>query len=141
MGTNYYWISDPCPICSHSVERMHIGKSSWGWCFALHVMPEHGLDSLCDWIEKWRNGGKIVDEYDEIIHYEKMEQIISKRTHPRSKKADYLLMGYRDEADFHAKNHSERGPSGLLRHVISVDGRHCIGHSEGTWDYIVGEFS
>lgn len=27
----------------------------------------------------------------------------------------------------------------LLRHQILKG--HCIGHSEGTWDYIVGEFS
>lgn len=30
---------------------------------------------------------------------------------------------------------------GKMPHRNYVDGRHCIGHGEGTWDYIVGEFS
>jgi hypothetical protein len=36
-------------------------------------------------------------------------------------------------------NYSERGPNFLLRH--RVNGRHCIGHGPGTYDYIAGEFS
>jgi hypothetical protein len=36
-------------------------------------------------------------------------------------------------------NSAERGPRGLVRAII--DGRHCIGHGEGTWDLIIGEFS
>ncbi len=28
--------------------------------------------------------------------------------------------------------------AGVQRHTI--DGSHCIGHGEGTWDYMVGEF-
>ncbi len=30
-------------------------------------------------------------------------------------------------------------PGATRRHF--VDGDHCIGHGEGSWDYIVGEFS
>jgi hypothetical protein len=38
-----------------------------------------------------------------------------------------------------AKNHAELGPNGLLR--SKVDDVHCIGHGEGTYDYIAGDFS
>ena len=141
MGTNYYWVSDPCVTCHHSTERVHIGKSSWGWCFDLHVIPEQGLNTLNDWCEKWRDGGKIVDEYGETIIPSEMKRIITKRAHQRRKTTDWAMMGYRDDADFHNKNHSQSGPNGLLRHAISLDGRHCIGHGKGTFDYIVGDFS
>ena len=35
-------------------------------------------------------------------------------------------------------HHAIPGPNGLLRHRI---GEHCIGHGDGTWDLIRGEFS
>lgn len=38
MGTNYYLHSqDPCEHCGRSYPELHIGKSSAGWVFALHV--------------------------------------------------------------------------------------------------------
>jgi len=48
MGTNYYLVKNerpPCPCCERTYvqERLHIGKSSGGWCFALHVIPEMGM--------------------------------------------------------------------------------------------------
>ena len=36
-------------------------------------------------------------------------------------------------------NYAEPGPNGLVR--AKINGVHCIGHGEGTWDYITGEFS
>ena len=139
MGTNYYWLSEPCPTCAHSQERMHIGKSSWGWCFGLHVLPEQGLNTYLDWAAKWRGGGIIKDENENNITVEHMERIITQRKHEPTTARDWLLMGYRDEADFHTRNHSQQGLHGLLRHTL-IPG-HCIGHGEGTWDYLVGEFS
>lgn len=41
-------------------------------------------------------------------------------------------------AAFLASNHAEPGPNGLLRHKI---GPYCLGHGEGTWDLMPGEFS
>ena len=42
MGTNYYFedSSEVCECCGRGAESLHIGKSSGGWCFSLHVMPE-----------------------------------------------------------------------------------------------------
>jgi len=128
MGTNYYLKTAPCECCGLHDERntMHIGKSSYGWCFALHVgkwlndtdaAPE--AHSLEDWQALWgREGWVIIDEYEKIIEPEEMLRIIMMR----GGQYGYAKEGY------------EAG-----RHTI--DGKHCLGHGPGTYDYIAGEFS
>lgn len=71
MGTNYYWIKEDttCPHCGrrdHDEVRIHIGKSSCGWCFSLHVDPSIGIRSLDDWIERF-DTGFIEDEYGDRL--------------------------------------------------------------------------
>ena len=137
MGTNYYVTSDPpCECCGRGGELKHIGKSSAGWCFSLHVEPDNGINTLDDWQEFWE-GKQITNEYGEKIPPEKMLSIITKRG--REPKWDKPPMMYGSWEEFHYMNHSEQGPAGLLRH--RVDGRHCVGHGEGTYDFITGEFS
>jgi hypothetical protein len=67
MGTNYYATRDVGRIENtyyKVVEELHIGKSSAGWCFGLHVIPERGLNSLYDWMVLLKNDDwHIVDEY------------------------------------------------------------------------------
>lgn len=110
MGTNYYLVGDCCPACGRGDERQHIGKSSAGWCFALHVTED--VKSLEDWQARWSApGAKIVNEYGDTITPAEMLSAITDRSHPR----------------------------GLSRH--QVDGRHCIGHGNGTFDLLPGEFS
>ena len=136
MGTNYYLHMNPCQTCGRTDERLHIGKSSWGWCFGLHVTDE--IPSLEAWTKKFSDG-VIKDEYGDAVTVEGMlDRICNRRGSPRMEK-HWPMMGYASEADFHAKNHSERGPNDLLRRQI--DGRHCVGHGDGTWDYIQGDFS
>lgn len=138
MGTNYYIVSEPCKTCHHEPDRLHIGKSSAGWCFGLHVTDE--FKTLEDWRSKIESGAKIQDEYGDLkTPDEMMAVIISRDVRTDWQERDWQGMGYTNETDFHMRNHSERGPNRLLRHAI--DGRHCIGHGEGTWDYIIGEFS
>jgi len=44
LGTNYYWQeSEPCAACGRGYEQVHVGKSSAGWCFSLHV-SNHCVD-------------------------------------------------------------------------------------------------
>lgn len=115
MGTNYYLhtgnkIKCGCENCDGFVpEILHVGKSSCGWAFALHVIPERGLNTLDDW-KKLLIGAKIKDEYGDTVSYEQMLSIITNRSHPNG-----------------------------LRYS-KIDGHHCIGHGEGTWVHIVGEF-
>lgn len=136
MGTNYYIYSKPCPTCGRADEIYHIGKSSGGWCFSLHVDPVNGINDLSDIKKLWK--GKIIkDEYGDEISKQGMLKLITKRSCPRDDNdAPY---GYRSWEDFHWRNNSCPGLNGLVRHRIEEG--HCIGHGEGTWDLIVGEFS
>lgn len=140
MGTNFYWHEEPClNPCKHCRDdsRMHIGKSSGGWCFALHVYPESGINTLADWQVKFMQPGSVImDEYGRGVSVDEMMDKITKRSWPRTNEVPY---GYRSMDDFLRKNSARLGPNGCWRH--SVDGVHCIGRGEGTWDYIVGEFS
>lgn len=113
MGTNYYVAESRgiCPSCKRPHERYHIGKSSAGWVFSLHVIPELGLDTLVQWTEFWK-GKVIFDEYDRIVSAVEMVDIISNRPM------------YNNRV--------------LIRHPIN--GWNCTGHGPGTFDYIVGEF-
>lgn len=141
MGTNYYIATmarcGKCgEECGHELDRRHIGKSSMGWCFALRVYPEDGINSLDDWrplIER----AAVFDEYGGAVTPEVMLQTITQRGTGRSREKTPFM--YSSWADFHNKNHSTDGPNGLVR--ARVDGRHCIGHGDGTYDYIAGEFS
>lgn len=114
MGTNYYLHTKPdCECCGRSFEPLHIGKSSGGWCFALHVMPKDNINTLDDWRNLWATPGAFIrNEYGGKISIADMELTITKRL-------------WRGEFP--------------QRH--NLDGSHCIAHGSGTWDYIMGEFS
>jgi len=141
MGTNFYYHSelDVCPSCGHiRGKKQHIGKSSGGWCFALHVDEEAGVTTLAQLQNILiRPDITIEDEYGHVVSYTRMMQIIMDRSHPvREFVPDRW---YSSKEEFLRKNNAVDGPNGLFRHAI--DGVHCVGHGEGTWDYITGEFS
>lgn len=138
MGTNYYLHKNVCAHCGRGDEPLHIGKSSAGWCFGLHIIPEHGIRDLPDWEREWSTG-VIKDEYDRVVTPEEMRNIITNRGSEDSTKWEKEWWhGYGSEAGFHASNESERGPRGMLRARI---GRFCSGHGAGTWDLFEREFS
>ena len=134
MGTNYYLKQNVCPTCGRG-EDLHIGKSSMGWHFALQVYPDDNINTLEDWKPLFKSG-EIRDEYDRLITEEEMLKGITERKRDKWNKEAY---GYTSWEDFHRQNNSERGLNNLLRH--KVDGRFCIGNGEGTYDYMIGEFS
>lgn len=130
MGTNYYLERDVCPHCGRSDERLHIGKSSAGWCFSLHVDPDEGVNNLDDWKALWSApNARIVDEYGREKSPDEMLETITERAWPHRE-------GRNDK--YYADNHAEPGPNNLMRHAI---GRFCVGHGDGTYDLIPGEFS
>lgn len=136
MGTNYYLHELACDKCGRSDEPLHIGKSSAGWCFSLHIEPDMGLRDLPDWVERWSKPNALIkDEYGETVTPERMHSIITERSLDNTKQ---WWIGYESERDFHIRNHSEKGPKGLLRHRI---GPYCLSHGAGTWDCLTGEFS
>ena len=129
MGTNYYFITEDKRFFENG--RLHIGKSSAGWVFSLHVYPEKDISSLNDWKKLWKDvEGYIQDEYGRGVSTRKMYNIIIERSWPRNIPIT---------EDFLKENDATKGPNGLVRHKI--DGGHCIGHGPGTWDYIIGDFS
>jgi hypothetical protein len=157
MGTNYYYypgnsvldasirILEECLIMDVSLAvkllreakesgRIHIGKSSGGWCFALHVTDT--IRSLEDWKAKWDEGGVIRDEYGEEKSPDEMLRIITFRSWPEW--APGGSRHYESPMERLEKNDAELGPNNLLRAKI---GPHCCGHGDGTWDLIEGEFS
>lgn len=135
MGTNYYLHEKKpatCKHCGHTekTEPLHIGKSSGGWCFSLHVIPNEGLNTLEDWQKRWSVPGAFIqNEYGEPITPAEMTAEITQRS--RDGLADWSPAAY-------ARNNARPGPQNLIRHQI---GTHCIGHGPGTWDLITGEFS
>lgn len=146
MGTNYYahQKQDECPTCGRSdeCEPIHIGKSSGGWHFALHVYPENQdlPQSLEHWINFWnRNDIKIKNEYNATIDPDQMLNIILKRSSDYNEDRITTPLYYESWKSFYEKNHAERGLNGLVRYRI--DGRFCIKHGLGTYDLCVGEFS
>lgn len=80
MGTNYYHHkAAPCPTCGHQDEPRHIGKSSGGWVFALHVYPEQGISDLPDWQREWATG-TIKNEYGDTLTPQEMLSRITERS-------------------------------------------------------------
>ena len=139
MGTNYYLVEDACPHCGHGRE-LHIGKSSLGWVFALHVIPEEGLNTLGDWRLRFNKPNSYIkDEYgDRLTKREMLKTIIERKgTNDFGEFPDSLKrFGYQSWEDFHTSNHSVPGPNGLLRSKYAD-----VVPGEGTWDYHKGDFS
>jgi hypothetical protein len=128
MGTNAYWVPKPCESCGRGDEELHIGKSSAGWCYSLHVHPERGIHDLPDWERLWAQPGSVIrDEYREVISAEEMRRWITERgTHGQlAPLTDHWLR----------QNDAIVGPNNLARHRID---QHCIGHGAGTYDLIIG---
>lgn len=133
MGTNYYLTMDACPTCGRG-EEIHIGKSSWGWCFLLHVKGAE-WESLPTDLDGWKAlfmepKNSIRDEYRKVISPKEMLEIITERG--RDEKNTWTEAAYR-------QNDAEPGPKNLVR--CRIDGKHCVGHGVGTWDLITGDFS
>lgn len=156
MSTNYYFVKGPCPHCGQSSPSIHLGKSSGGWTFALKVDPDRGINSFQDvigWLQKELSHPVAIDvqcgiedEYSRKLSLQEFIEVVADRQNPKVIKDGWdsfnttlHRISYENEAHFHEVNHSMRGPNGLLRRKI--DGEHCIGHGEGTWDLCVGEYS
>lgn len=102
MGTNYYWHPKPrCPTCNRCDEPVHIGKSSMGWTFSLHVGQwvdlgdeEIRISGLDDWKRLFAVPGSFIeDEYKEVVSADEMLETITERKaregHVLSRQSDY----------------------------------------------------
>jgi hypothetical protein len=140
MGTNYY-LYERGDLINRLVQdeptERHIGKSSGGWCFALRVYPEEGINSLTDWYKRMKQHNNVIkDEYGSEWTIDEMIREITDR---RWRKREFQpTKRCPTEAMMLEFNQAVYGPNNLLRARI---GEHCIGHGPGTWDLIVGDFS
>lgn len=141
MGTNYYAVETGWKKVRHP-EKKHIGKSSGGWCFSLHVYPEEGLKTWSAWKKLLsKSSFEIYDEYGQLHSFEDFLDTVESRSwgNDFEKPIPSVFPQYKSWEEFFTRNYAEPGPNGLLRHKI--DGTHCIGHGKGTYDYLIGEFS
>ncbi len=79
MGTNYYVQFKTCEHCHHVPTDLHIGKSSAGWTFSFHAIPDLGLTS---W-EAWRYflvDENIVDEYGRHCYLIDFVSMVERKT-------------------------------------------------------------
>ena len=115
MSTNYYAHIN----LGGPVVKLHIGKSSFGWCFGLHVTDE--IRSLDDWRKIWAQAFvTIVDECGDKITPEVMLATITQRSHPSDHAVTGLLSKIGVTANvcddaWYARNHATRGPKNLAR--------------------------
>ena len=129
---NYYLEEKKCECCGYTPEPLHIGKNSGGWCFALHVHYGLKIKTLDDWKAYARKeiscGASIKDECGNTVSEEEMWDMVENRSYDGPYRKGVLDDPY-----------TMQGPNGLLRSPI--DKEHCIGHGEGTWDYIASDFA
>ena len=145
LGTNYYSVKrgfedlDPGDFWNRmrdslddpeNDEILHIGKSSGGWCFSLHVIPDRGITDITGWTPYLLSRDRfIINEYCDPVTYEEMLEVITNRR--RNDPCTWTPEKY-------YQNYAEPGPNNLVRHSV---GRGCVRHGEGTWDYVEGNFS
>lgn len=134
MGMNYYSVRE---LGNGISERIHIGKSSCGWVFLLHRVPERGLVKWGDWVDYLRKAD-IQDEDGNDVSFRDMVRCVTERKF-EGRKYPY---GMRGTAFASALEHAQWvggviGPNGLWRCQL----RRGVEWGEGTWDYIDGEFS
>lgn len=86
MGTNYYCetgrmleVECDCGFSHMMPETLHIGKSSWGWKFTLHAIPEKGLECWRDWEEVLKCAKRIFDECGDDVTFEEMRETVLHR--------------------------------------------------------------
>jgi len=119
MGMNYYLTGKPpCPTCGDFGGTKHIGKSSYGWTFGLHIYPDEGINNLDDWEKFIReavaDGRLIIDEEGRRISVEELLKRI--RVRAPAVRADRL------------RRQSEADPR-------------FARFGGATWDYVEGDFS
>ncbi len=86
MGTNYYCetgrmleVECDCGFKHMMPETLHIGKSSYGWKFTLHSIPEKGLVCWRDWEVVLRDATRIFDEYGEDVPFGELKSTVLER--------------------------------------------------------------
>lgn len=118
MSNNYYYFEkEQCECCGRPFDPIHIGQSSHGWVFMLHIIPEKGINNLDDWLKLFDTEESVIkDEYDQKVSKELMIDIITKREPAKNSISKQL---YR----------------------IPITKYFCVSKGGPTWDHVIGDFS
>lgn len=138
MGINYYCetgrmleVECDCGFRHMMPETLHIGKSSHGWKFALHAIPEKGLECWKDWEVVLRDAKRIFDEDGDDVTFEDMRETVLHRA-----------MELDDEAKARVEETAERYGYFLDRRVWLFGGERGRKQGEdGDYSIMEGEFS
>ena len=137
MGTNYYLHVNPCRCCKRPERILHIGKSSYGWHFQLRVYPNENINDLSDWkplFDKW----PIFDEYNHPVSGTYMLSLITDRENEaRPATKEGCDRWNENSRRLGLPDYVAIGINGLYK---GINGQ-VVGHGEGPWDYVDGEFS
>lgn len=88
MGTNYYARINICKCCNR-FDELHIGKSSAGWTFSFHSIPERELVCWQDWyIFLNEPNVKIFNECGEEITSDNFIELVNSKKSARHNHAE-----------------------------------------------------
>ena len=103
MGLNFYAEINKCKHCGSPEEKIHIGKSSFGWKFAIEMNEEYykTFDEFLEFIDK--KEVNIVDEYGNKISSKHLQKKMESNCEGKSHFDDYPEDKYADctIADLH----------------------------------------
>ncbi len=83
VGTNYYTAENYCDHCQQYKEDLHIGKSSYRWCFSFRGYRRMNLTSWQQW-KAYLKDKIIMDERGEKVSYESFVDLIEEYKSPSS---------------------------------------------------------
>lgn len=154
MGMNFYlqkvskepftvfdWYTNT-PI---EVEKLHIGKSSFGWHFGLCIYENLGIKDLEDWKKLFNSSDYIIlDEYDDLVSAENMLDRITNRSAIEVSEQEridlhnsYSYKKVKSYDELLQMNSAERGKNNLWAHARTTNAfgdRAMYKRTEGTYD-------
>ena len=96
MGTNFYMLVNPCTKCGKPDEKVHIGKSSFGWKF---LFQGHTFKTLKDW-ERTLRMNIIQDEYGSPVPFEELSAKIHSHQGGRTHHEEHAKAGYTEDREY-----------------------------------------
>lgn len=78
MGTNYYIRADECKLCHRGSEKIHLGKSSWGWQFSFQYNGGEYYKDVKE-MKLWLKGKQIWNEYDDKISHKEFWELVKEK--------------------------------------------------------------
>jgi len=132
--------------------QLHIGKSSHGWAFALHVIPQLRINDLPDWVELL-DYGQITSEYGDTLTKEELLRVITERARPtnealeiiRNERSNWVpgengvYINHRLIGGYY--QYSQQLKTDNLMYPCVGEKNHCRSIGAGTWYCTEGEFS